>query len=137
MASVNYYAELTVAITRLFFIFLGIMVSIEIINKTSGRLKKAIIYFLVTFIPSIFYTIGRLLNIESLFASGKLLSLTFNTLTTIFILFGLYEINNLIKGIKGTHNPTKNKNKPARKFENRKVNKGINIKNIIKRGRMK
>jgi hypothetical protein len=133
MVSINYYAELAVALTRLFLIFLGFILCIDIMNKSSGRLRKAFIYFLVSLIPSVFYTVGRILNIESMFASGKLISLTFNTLTTAFILLGLREISKMVGELS---NPSaKKSNKSPRKIKKRKVNKEVNIRSIIKRGK--
>lgn len=100
MVNINYYAELAIAVMRLFLILAGILLCTDIISKSSGRLKKAVILFLVSFIPSIFYTIGRILNVEAVFSEGKFLSLTFNISTTIFVLAGLFMINRLIEEIR-------------------------------------
>lgn len=131
MANIYSSAELIVAIIRVLLILFSILFCIDLINKTSGGLRKASIFFMVAFIPSALYTIGRILNIEALFASGTLLSLMFNALNTFFLLVGLFLINKLIDVM---INPKQNE-KRTRTNRNRKLNKEINIKNIIKRGK--
>lgn len=125
--------ELTIAIIRLFLIFLGILMCLEIRKRTAERFKLAVTYFMIALIPSIFYTVGRMLNIEATFTAGKLISLIFNTLTTAFIVLGLYETNKLVREITNPEIKTK-KQGNVNKKNYRKLNKEIGIKNIIKRG---
>jgi len=94
-----YQAELTMASLCLFLILLAILICIEIITKSSGKLKKATIFFLIAFIPSMLYIVGRIMNIEARFTAGKFFSLTFNTLITLFVLMGLIMMNKLLKEI--------------------------------------
>lgn len=126
MVAVTSYAELVIASVRLLLILLSILVCVDIALKTSGVLRKSIIFLMIAFVPSVVYTIGRILNIEAIFASGKFISLFLNSLTTIFLLIGLVIFNKTIENIN-------NLNKKNIKKNHRKVNKGIGIKNIIKK----
>jgi hypothetical protein len=120
MVASAYYAELIVAIFRLLILLIGILICIEIIIKTIGKLRLATIFFLTSFIPSIFYTIGRILNIEALFATGKLLSLTFNFSTSALILIGLIIMDRVINELRGDR-PSKNKKSGKKKQKKEKT----------------
>jgi hypothetical protein len=121
MVAINYYAELAVASIRIILIVFAIMISINLMIKTQGKFKTAIILLMVSFIPSILYTIGRILNIEAEFASGKFLSLTLNTTTTIFTLIALVMFSRLVGGMGGN-----------RKKKNSKNNKKQRVKGLEK-----
>src|SRR4030042_3240290 len=82
--------------------------------KTQGRFKKAIWLLMASFIPSIFYTIGVILNIEAEFASGKFLSLILDTTTTFLTLLALIVLNKLVGGMNG-QKEYKEKNKKPKK----------------------
>lgn len=116
MVSINFYSELTIAVMRLFLILAGILICVDIISKSSGKLKKAVIFFLISFIPSIFYTFGRILNVEAIFTEGKFLSLVFNISTTILVLGGLAVINKLIEEIRSSK-PKKGATKKIKEYE--------------------
>jgi len=96
---VIYDLELAVASLRIILILLAILVCIEIIRRSSGKFKKAFTFFLLALIPSIFSTIGRIIDLEARLTSGRLIYLILNALTTLLILIGLIEINRLLKNI--------------------------------------
>lgn len=119
---VTYYLELPVALIRLLFIFLGIVICTEVIKKSTKQLKDAMTFFLISFIPSTFYTLGKLINIEAMFSSGKLISTSLNTLTTVFILIGLISIKSLINDLEKTVDKIKGLDTKSREIVN-SVNK--------------
>ncbi|MCX6747085.1 MAG: hypothetical protein NTU63_03045 [Candidatus Pacearchaeota archaeon] len=111
-----YYLELPVAIIRLFIILIGILICTEIIKKTTGELKNALILFLISSIPAIFYTLGRIINIESMFSAGKLISLTLSTLTSMFVLLGLMSLKGLVNNLEKTENKIKSLDAKSREI---------------------
>lgn len=96
MALATYYIELAVEILGLLLILIGILISVEIMTKTAGKLKKVIIYFLISLIIFAFYVAGRILNLETAFTAGKILSLGFIIFSIFFILIGLYKLNKIV-----------------------------------------
>lgn len=94
-----YHIELAMNSLRIILIFLSILVCIEVVIKSSGRFKKSFTFFFIALISSIVYTIGRFIDIEARFTSGKFIGLTFNLLTTAFILIGLTIVNKLLNEI--------------------------------------
>jgi len=118
MEFVIYYLELPVAITRLFLIFIGILICTEIIKKGTGELKHALIFFLISFIPATFYTLGRIIDIESMFSAGKLISLTLSTLTSLFILLGLMSLKGLINELEKIGNKIKSLDAKSKEIVN-------------------
>jgi hypothetical protein len=99
MRIIIYNAEAIMASLCIILTFLSILICIEIMTKSSGKLKKSAIFFFVALISSIIYVIGRIMNIEERFTAGKFFSLTLNTITIVFILIGLIMINKLIQEI--------------------------------------
>lgn len=99
MEILAYQLELGIASLHVLLIILAMVVCIRIMAKSSDKLKKSFLFFFLALIPFLFYTIGRIINIETRFTLGKSLSLTFNALTTGFILMGLIAIDKLFKEI--------------------------------------
>ena len=117
MISITYYEELAVASLRLLIILVGILICAEIIIKSSGRLRNAMIFFLISFVPSILYTIGIIINVEAISGRGEFFSLILNFFTTLFIVFGLWNILVLVREL-GGEIPEK---KPANKYKEEKI----------------
>lgn len=117
MISITYYEELAVASLRLLIILVGILICAEIIIKSSGRLRNAMIFFLISFVPSILYTIGIIINVEAISGRGEFFSLILNFFTTLFIVFGLWNILVLVKEL-GGETPEK---KPANNYKEEKI----------------
>lgn len=110
-----YQLELAIASLQIFLSLLAILVCIEIMEKSSGRLKKSFIFFFLALIVYIFYTIGRIIDIEARFTLGKFFSLILNALTIAFILIGLTTVNKLLKEI--SKEGEMHSNKPGEKKE--------------------
>ncbi|MDO8528303.1 MAG: hypothetical protein Q7S06_00210 [Nanoarchaeota archaeon] len=101
MVTSTYYAELILASLRLLLIVISTLICIEIAIKSLNRLRRAMIFFAISLIPSALYTIGRIVNVESMLDNGKLLSLSLNFLTSVFILLGLWNLLLLVKELIG------------------------------------
>ena len=95
----TYYIELAILGLRIILILLAIIICVDIIIKSAGKLKSAILFFIIAFIPSTLYIIGEFLNIDTYFRAGNFLELGLHTLTILFILIGLILLNKLVKNI--------------------------------------
>jgi hypothetical protein len=111
MTLATYYIELAVAIAGFLLVLIGVLLSVDIMIKTAKKLKRVVIYFLISIIPFSFYLAGRILNLETAFAWGKILSLAFSLFSLIFILMGLCELNKIVNELIGPKREFKSENK--------------------------
>lgn len=118
MITVTYYEELAVASLRLLLILIGVLICVEIIIKSAGRLRNSMIFFVVSFIPSALYTLGKIINMDSVSENGEFLSLLLNFLTTLFILCGLWNLLLLVRELAGEipEKKEKRKSEPSEKM---------------------
>jgi hypothetical protein len=90
------YAEVTAVIIGLSLILITFLFCVRLITKTAGKLKKTIIYFLISSIPGGVYIGGRLFNFETLLPEGKLINLILIALVFFFTLMGTIELNKIV-----------------------------------------
>lgn len=121
--------ELVVASAGLLLTLIVIFIAMYLTQKTANKLRMMVLLILISLIPTGLYMIGRMLNIESAFTSGKLIGLILNLFTILFWLFAILALNSLVNGVSNSlnHNKTTQRNKI------RKVNKGIEIRNLVKK----
>lgn len=124
MTTILTYSELisgAVGAVLLIFVFLF---SINLIIKTTGRLKKIAVYFLIGSIAAETYIMGRVINIEVLLPMGKLIGLILVVIVSLLVFLIVLELNRIVKEIIG------NKAKPKQKNNVKKETKNKNILRI-------
>jgi hypothetical protein len=99
MTTILTYGEIIAEIVGLFLILIAFVVSIQLIIKTAGKLKKSIVYFLIGSIIVGIYFGARLLNIEVLLPEGKLIDLILTSAVSFFVLMGIIELNKIVNEI--------------------------------------
>ncbi|VVB82778.1 Uncharacterised protein [uncultured archaeon] len=123
MGTILTYTELiaeSLGIALVIFVFLN---SINLLIKTTGRLKRIAIYFLVGSIAAEAYIMGRVINIEVLLPMGKLIGLIFVLIVSLFVLLIIIELNRIVKDIRCAKWPEKCKDKKEVIKSNTKVQK--------------
>jgi len=118
MTTILTYSELisgAIGATLLIFAFLS---SIILILKTTGRLKRIAIYFLIGSIVSEIYIIGRMINIETLLLTGKLIGLIIVLIVSLLVFLIVRELNIIVKEIIGKKAKPKLEDKRERKIRN-------------------
>jgi len=99
MTTILTYAEVTTGVVGLCLILTIFLFSVRLITKTAGKLKKMIIYFLISSILGGIYIGGRLFNFEVLLSEGKLINLILIALVFFFTLIGTIELNKIVNEI--------------------------------------
>jgi hypothetical protein len=120
MVTILTYGEVITEIVGLSLILISFLFCIRLLAKTAGKLKKAIIYFLIGSIPGGLYFGARLINIEVLLPEGKLIDLVLASIVSFFVLMGLFELNKIVNEL---FNKTECKPKKEIKFETPKPEK--------------
>jgi hypothetical protein len=124
MTTILTYAEIIAGVVGLCLILIIFLFCVRLTTKTTGKLKKIIIYFLISSILGGIYIGGRLFNFEVLLPEGKLINLILIVLVFFFTLMGIIELNKIVNGIidkKGCKIETKMKKET--KVENNKQEK--------------
>lgn len=116
------YFEIATGIVGLSLILTSFLFCIQLLTKTTGRLKKMVIYFLIGTIPGALYLIGRLFNFETLLPEGKLINLILAVIISFFVLMGLIELNKIVNELIKNKKECKTGTKEKREIKSRDNN---------------
>jgi len=101
MTTILTYAEVVTGIIGLCIVLTAFLFSIHLLIKTTGKLKRIAIYFMIGCILAAGYIIGRLVNLEVLLPEGKLINLILVLFISLLVLMIILSLNKIINDIRG------------------------------------